>query len=73
MKTKSNPKKKYNIKKDKATDKSSKQEYYCPLCREKYEDTAEVCTECTICKYWWHEACTSYESGIFTCDLCAMG
>ncbi|CAH1988175.1 unnamed protein product [Acanthoscelides obtectus] len=28
MKTKSNPKKKYNIKKDKATDKSLKQEYY---------------------------------------------
>ncbi|CAH1986201.1 unnamed protein product [Acanthoscelides obtectus] len=35
MKSKSNPKKKYNIKKDKATDKSSKQEYYCPVMSRK--------------------------------------
>uniref|UniRef100_A0A2H1V8L6 SFRICE_016287 n=1 Tax=Spodoptera frugiperda TaxID=7108 RepID=A0A2H1V8L6_SPOFR len=52
--------------------KSSTQEYYCPLCREKYGETAEVWIECTISKSWWHEACTSYEIGIFTCDLCIV-
>ena len=57
---------------EKSTKKSSKEDYYCPLCTEKYGDTTEVWIECSICKSWWHEACSSYEEGTFTCDICAI-
>ncbi|XP_012549673.2 uncharacterized protein LOC105842267 [Bombyx mori] len=77
METKTKPKKKDNIKtntktKDNDKNKCSEQEYYCPLCQEKYGDTAEAWIKCSICSSWWHEACTSCESGIFTCDLCVV-
>lgn len=73
--TKTNPKNKDNIKintktKENNKNKCSEQEYYCPLCQEKYGDTAEAWIKCSICNSWWHEACSSCESGIFTCDIC---
>lgn len=52
------------------TKKTREKEYYCPLCNEKYGETAEEWIQCTTCNSWWHEACTDYESGVFNCDLC---
>ncbi|KAH9636836.1 hypothetical protein HF086_017079 [Spodoptera exigua] len=63
MNTRSKPKKKNETRKDKTIVNNSQQDYYCPLCREKYGDTSEDWIECSICKTWWHETCTSYEQG----------
>ena len=42
----------------------------CPGCEQSYD---EDCIQCglRVCKEWWHEDCSSYESsGAFVCDYC---
>ena len=47
------------------------QNVICPGCGEKYiEPPLEDWIQCNLCKTWWHEACTSYEGGNFSCDHC---
>jgi hypothetical protein len=42
-----------------------------PICDEEYQDPPEEdWIQCHTLKEWWHEACTAYESGQFTCDYC---
>lgn len=51
--------------------KNDENEYYCPLCGEKYSDPpTEDWIECSLCRSWWHEQCTSSEHGTFICDTC---
>lgn len=49
-----------------------KETYHCPGCGEIYEDPPrEDWIKCTLCKQWWHEACSNYENTkMFRCDLC---
>lgn len=50
---------------------NKEKDYFCPLCHEKYEDPpAEEWIQCFKCEEWWHEQCTSYETGVFLCDSC---
>lgn len=50
---------------------NEEKDYFCPLCNEKYTyPPAEDWIECSVCKIWWHEKCTSYEQGNFVCDTC---
>lgn len=45
--------------------------FKCPACDEPYEDpTTEEWICCGECGKWWHEKCTDYDVGEFTCDLC---
>ncbi|GBM73372.1 hypothetical protein AVEN_104138-1 [Araneus ventricosus] len=40
----------------------------CPGCEQTYD---EDWIQCSLCKEWWHEECSSYEgSGAFACDYC---
>lgn len=51
--------------------KNDENEYYCPLCGEKYsEPPTEDWIECGLCEAWWHEQCTSFEHGTFICHTC---
>ncbi|KAJ2938699.1 hypothetical protein O0L34_g12026 [Tuta absoluta] len=51
--------------------KRLKSEHFCPMCNEKYADPpSEDWIECSSCNKWFHEDCTGYEGGLFTCDLC---
>lgn len=51
---------------------SKENDYLCALCGERYVDPpTEDWIQCSLCNSWWHEQCTSYENGIFICDICA--
>lgn len=51
--------------------KQDENEYFCPLCGEKYSDPpTEDWVECSLCGAWWHELCSSSEHGTFICDTC---
>ena len=47
-------------------------DYFCLVCNDKFEDPpAEDWIECSGCKLWAHEACTSYSStGLYICPCC---
>lgn len=54
-----------------SSSKAKEDEYYCPLCQEKYTyPPTEEWIKCMACEEWWHEQCTSYERGVFVCDNC---
>lgn len=58
-----------NKKKRKIT--RNKESIYCPICKEKYDDPpTEDWIQCSTCKKWFHEECTAYVGGAFTCDFC---
>ena len=55
----------------KEKDEKRKKDILCPLCNERFvEPPIEEWIQCFSCGNWWHEECTSYESGVFTCDFC---
>lgn len=58
----------------KRAQKQASKDYFCPQCKEKYRDPpTEDWIECILCKSWWHEKCTDYDKGQFTCDNCNGG
>jgi len=58
--------------KDIKNKENDEQEYFCPLCGEKYiYPPDEDWIQCSVCKSWWHEQCSNFDKGIFLCDNCA--
>ncbi|XP_031328883.1 uncharacterized protein LOC116159925 [Photinus pyralis] len=57
-------------KKKKAT-KTTEEKTDCPGCGETFtEPLTEDWIMCSKCSNWWHEACTTYVIGVFTCFAC---
>lgn len=55
----------------KAALENDTRKYICPACNEIYEDPpTENWIQCSSCKSWWHEDCSSYDTGDFCCDFC---
>lgn len=55
---------------NKTTSKDEK--IFCPACDTEYkEPPAEDWIQCSVCQRWWHENCSSYETGHFVCDFCS--
>ncbi|KAJ8938011.1 hypothetical protein NQ318_022944 [Aromia moschata] len=57
---------------------TEKEETYCGICGESYEEIngkpSEDWIMCNRCQNWSHEACTAYEGkGTFTCDGWSSG
>lgn len=42
----------------------------CPGCGELYSVSEEDWIKCSECDKWWHESCTTYVMGKFTCFCC---
>lgn len=59
------PKKRNKIK------KANEEKIDCPGCGETFtEPPCEDWIMCSTCSNWWHESCTTYVEGIFTCFAC---
>lgn len=51
--------------------KKKEEKAVCPGCEEPFMDPpTEDWIKCASCSVWWHEMCTAYEQGQFTCDFC---
>lgn len=50
---------------------ASQADVLCRSCAEPYcEPLTEDWIQCENYKKWWHEDCTSYEGGVYVCELC---
>jgi hypothetical protein len=54
------------------SDSCKEENIKCPGCDEAYEEPiTEDWVQCSGCKQWWHEDCSSYEGlGLFKCEVC---
>lgn len=64
--------KKKNVKKTQFPSSSEEDDYFCLICAESYEDSrpGEEWIQCTSCRNWAHDRCTSGASAVYVCINC---